>query len=99
MNDDFNVIGKFELSFMQSRSYVEAIGTWIKTAPTEFLLFLVKHRATKTYWENGGIAFLTSALDRSSQFQAPAALPSTNSPWYPLNMRLGGPQSRSERGD
>jgi hypothetical protein len=51
---------------------------------------------------SGGIApvFLTSALDggmvrithRSLCFQV-------KSTWYPLNRRLGGPQSRSGRGD
>jgi hypothetical protein len=31
----------------------------------------------------------------SGQLHAPAALPQGKSPWYPLNRRLGGPQSRS----
>jgi hypothetical protein len=34
-------------------------------------------------------AFLTSALDGGERFT------STQSPWYPLDRRLGGPQSRS----
>jgi len=32
------------------------------------------------------------------QRHAPAALPQEKSPWYPLDRRLGGPQSRSGRG-
>jgi hypothetical protein len=34
----------------------------------------------------------------SGQLHAPAALPQGKSPWYPLDRRLGGPQSRSGRG-
>jgi hypothetical protein len=38
-------------------------------------------------------------MEVSCQLQAPADLPQQKSPWYPLNRRLGGPQSRSGRGD
>jgi len=31
----------------------------------------------------------------SGQLHAPAALPPEKNPWYLLNRRLGGPQSRS----
>jgi hypothetical protein len=41
---------------------------------------------------------LTSALDVSGQFHAPAALHPGKSPLYPLDRRLSGPQSRSGRG-
>jgi hypothetical protein len=34
-------------------------------------------------------------MEVSGQLHAPAALPGT---WYPLDRRLGGPQSRSGRG-
>jgi hypothetical protein len=34
----------------------------------------------------------------SGQFHAPAALPPGKYPWYPLDRRLGGSQSRSGRG-
>jgi hypothetical protein len=37
-------------------------------------------------------------MEVSGQLQAPAALPQGKSPWYPLDRRLGGPQSRSGRG-
>jgi hypothetical protein len=33
----------------------------------------------------------------SGQIHSPAALPPGKSPSYPLDRRLGGPQSRSER--
>jgi hypothetical protein len=42
--------------------------------------------------------FLTSALAGvSDQFHAPATLPREKSPRYPLDRKLGGPQSRSGR--
>jgi hypothetical protein len=46
----------------------------------------------------GSIALLTSTLDgMSGQRQASAALyPREKDPRYPLDRRLGGPQSRSE---
>jgi hypothetical protein len=37
-------------------------------------------------------------MEVSGQLHAPAALPQGKSPWYPLDRRLGGPQSRSGRG-
>jgi hypothetical protein len=37
-------------------------------------------------------------MDMSCQLHAPAALPQGKRPWYPLDRRLGGPQSRSGRG-
>jgi hypothetical protein len=37
-------------------------------------------------------------MEVSGQLYAPAALPQRNSAWYPLDSRLGGPQSRSGRG-
>jgi len=37
-------------------------------------------------------------MEVSGQLQAPAALPQGKSPWYPLNRRLGGTQSRSGHG-
>jgi hypothetical protein len=52
----------------------------------------------KAYWRSGGIAprtSLTSILDGSGQLHAPAALPPGKEPLVPLDMRLGGPQSRS----
>jgi hypothetical protein len=38
-----------------------------------------------------------SRLDEGGQLHAPVALPRDNSPWYPLDRGLGGPQSRSGR--
>jgi len=37
-------------------------------------------------------------MEVSSYLNASAALPQGNSPWYPLDRRLGGPQSRSGSG-
>jgi hypothetical protein len=37
-------------------------------------------------------------MEVSVQLRGPAALPQGKSPWYPLDRRLGGPQSRSGRG-
>jgi hypothetical protein len=37
-------------------------------------------------------------MDVSGQLHAPAALPPGKEPWYPLDRRLGGSQSRSGRG-
>jgi hypothetical protein len=37
-------------------------------------------------------------MEVSGQLHAPVALPQGKSPWYPLDRRLGGPQSRSGRG-
>jgi hypothetical protein len=48
-------------------------------------------RYSSTYW-------LRHYMEVSGQFHAPAALPPEKSPWYPLDRRLGGPQSRSGRG-
>jgi hypothetical protein len=38
-------------------------------------------------------------MEVSGQFYALAALPQGKRPWYRLGRRLGGLQSRSERGD
>jgi hypothetical protein len=40
---------------------------------------------------------LTSVLEVSCQLHAPDALPPGKEPWYPLERRLGGPQSQSGR--
>jgi hypothetical protein len=37
-------------------------------------------------------------MEMSGQLQAPAALPHEKGPWYPLDSRVGGHQSRSGRG-
>jgi hypothetical protein len=56
----------------------------------------------KAYWGSGGLALLIlrplQNMEVSGQFHAPAALPQGKGPWYPLDRRLGGPQSRSGRG-
>jgi len=37
-------------------------------------------------------------MEVSGQLHAPAALLPAKGPWYPLDRRMGGPQSRSEHG-
>jgi hypothetical protein len=37
-------------------------------------------------------------MEVSGHIHTPAAIPQGKSPWYPLDRRLGGPQSRSGRG-
>jgi hypothetical protein len=66
-------------------------------------LYLTKHHAIKTY---GGVevylhSFLTEILDGGdlSASRPGRFTPMVKSPWYPLDRRLGGPQSRSGRGD
>jgi len=57
----------------------------------------------KRYWgtEVKPHAFLTSALDkrRVNTFTPRPLYPGGRNPWYPLDRRLGGPQSRSGRGE
>jgi hypothetical protein len=36
-------------------------------------------------------------MEVNDQLHAPEALPQGKSPWYPMDRRLGGPQSRSGR--
>jgi hypothetical protein len=48
----------------------------------------------KAYWGSGGIALRILDLEVGGQLQATEG----KSPWYPLDRRLGGPQSRSGRG-
>jgi len=48
-------------------------------------------------WRYSSTHSLTSELDEvSGQLHTPH--PQGKSPWYPLDRRLGGPQSRSESG-
>jgi hypothetical protein len=56
----------------------------------------------KTYWGRGVIATLILDLGTSCRwvvsFTPRALYTQGKSPWYPLDRRLGGPQSRSGRG-
>jgi hypothetical protein len=63
-------------------------------------LGLTKHHDMKTYWGSGGTA--PHILWPRHQmgvvsFTARLLYPQGKSPWYPLDRRLGGPQSRSGR--
>jgi hypothetical protein len=62
---------------------------------------LTEHRAMKPYWGSGCIA---PRIDLGTRWRwvvsfTPRPLyPQGKSPWYPLDRRVGGPQSRSGRG-
>jgi len=65
-------------------------------------LCLTKHHATKAYWERGGKA--PRILDLGIRWRYVVSLTPRllytqgNSPWYRLDRKLGGLQSRSGRG-
>jgi hypothetical protein len=65
-------------------------------------LYLTKHHAMKTYWGCRGIAPRIPDLGIRWRwvvsFTPRPLYPQRKSPWYPLDRRLGGPQSRSGRG-
>jgi len=56
----------------------------------------------KAYWGSGGIAplILASVLDGGEWSASRPWAPYTHgkSPWYPLERRMGGPESRSGQG-
>jgi hypothetical protein len=60
---------------------------------------LTEHHATKAYWGSGGIApcicDLSTRLRGVVSFTPQLFYPQGKSPWYPLDRRLGGPQSQS----
>jgi hypothetical protein len=66
-------------------------------------VFWREHKAMKAYWGSGSID--PYILDLGSTWRwvvsfTPRPLyPQGKIPWYPLNRRLGGPQSRSGHGD
>jgi hypothetical protein len=65
-------------------------------------LCLTKHHAMKTYWGSVGIA--PRILDLGTRWRSMVSFtprplyPAGKCSWYPLDRRLGGPQSRSGRG-
>jgi hypothetical protein len=65
-------------------------------------LCLTKHHTLKAYWGSGGIA--PRILDLGTRWRWVASFtpwplyPQGKSPWYPLDRRLGGPQSHFGRG-
>jgi hypothetical protein len=78
-------------------TYFRARGTKVKLS-----LCLTKHHAMKTYWGSGGIA--PHILDLGTRWRWMVSFTSRQlylqgkNPLYPLDRRLGGPQSRSGRG-
>jgi hypothetical protein len=67
------------------------------------VLFLTEHHAMKVYWGSGGIAprilDLSTRWRRVISFTPRPLYPLGKNPRYSLVGRLGGPQSRSGRGD
>jgi hypothetical protein len=65
-------------------------------------VLLTEHQTMKAYWGSGGIA--SGILDLGTRwrwvvsFTHPPLYPQGKSLWYPLDVRLGGPQSRYGRG-
>jgi hypothetical protein len=64
-------------------------------------MWLTEHHTVKMYWVNGGIAprilNLSNRWKWTLRFKTRALYSPGKSPWYPLDRRLGGPQSRFER--
>jgi hypothetical protein len=75
---------------------------WEVKVKVNLSLCLTKHHTMMTYWGNGGVALCI--LDLGTRWRwvvsfTPQLLyPQGKSPWYPLDRRLDGPQSRSGRG-
>jgi hypothetical protein len=58
-----------------------------------------RHEQVLGEWRYSSTHSLTSVLDGGQwSTSRPGALPQGKNPWYPLDRRLGGPQSRSGRG-
>jgi hypothetical protein len=72
--------------------------SWRGKGKGKVALCFTKHHAMKIYWGNGGIA--PRIIDLGTRWRwvvsfTPRPLyPQGKNPWYPLNRRLGGPQSR-----
>jgi hypothetical protein len=66
---------------------------------TRHSVCLIKHHAIGGWWRYSAThSWPGHSKEVSCQLQALAALPPGNSPWYPLDRRLGGPQRRSGSG-
>jgi hypothetical protein len=63
---------------------------------------LTKHHTMQTYWGSGCIAprilDLRTTWKRVVSFTPRQLYPQGKSTWYPLDRKLGGPQSRSGHG-
>jgi hypothetical protein len=67
----------------------------VKGTVLTVLLFLTEHHDMKANWRSGGIA---PHILRARHFTPRLLYSQGKSPWYPLDRRLGGPQSRAGRG-
>jgi hypothetical protein len=62
------------------------------------VILLTEHHTMKVYWGSGGIAPLSLWPRQKWSASRRLLYPHGKSPWYPLDRRLGGPQSCSWHG-
>jgi hypothetical protein len=62
------------------------------------VLSLTEHHAMEAYWGSGGTDPRILDLGSRWRWMVSFTLPPGKEPWYPLDRRLSGPQSRSEHG-
>jgi hypothetical protein len=107
-NDNLNVYWAFQPVIEKMAPHI----TGRQVYKTEYLislkvkvklfLCLTKHHSMKAYSASGGIAPRILNLGTRWRwvvsFTPQPLYPQGKSPWYPLDKRLGGPQSRSGRG-
>jgi hypothetical protein len=90
------------LGFKYSPQHPYNCSDYQDKAKGKVVLCLTKRLAMKTYWCKGGT--VPRILDLGTRwgwvvsFMPPLLYPQGKSPRYPLDRRLGGPQSRSGRG-
>jgi hypothetical protein len=81
---------------------INVINIYIYIYEVKLYLCLTKHHAIKTYWLGGSIPPPIIGLGIRWRwvvsFTPQPLYPRGKRPWYPLDRRLGGPQSRSGRG-
>jgi hypothetical protein len=69
---------------------------------TRYVIILTEHNVMKAYCRSGGIAthilYLGTRWRRVASFTTRPLYSQGKSPWYPLDRRLGGPQSRYKLG-
>jgi hypothetical protein len=91
---------RFSSPWMLHRPWLNHPNNISLSCPCAFLL--IEHHAMKAYWGSGGIAPRILDLGTRSRwvfsFTPRKLYLQRNSPWYPFDRRLSGPQSRSESG-
>jgi hypothetical protein len=89
---------------MDLRSSLQSLqksSPWPYSEPAESSTPLTEHQAMKACWGSGDIAprILDLGIRWVVSFTPRPLYPQGKRPWCPLDSRLGGPQSRSGRGD